>query len=322
MTTKVSVVMSVYNEPKSWIKKCVESILFQTHTNVEFIIVNDGSSKIETRNELNNLASKDERIRLFNNKNIGLTKSLNFAVSKAESEIIFRQDADDWSNRFRIQKQLEILESNLDIILLGTDSVFCNKKGKPLLIKKLPTDHDSILNTFPNGNPFCHGSVCFKKDKFDSVNGYDDEMKYSQDYDLFWRLSKSGKVTNIDEPLYFLRKTGSSISSINGIEQMKYDRLIRMKNAENFFLENKKKHLNLDLKTKENKKKLLIRNGDELLLAGEFLLSFKAYVKAFYYYLDVTGLVKLIRLLLWILLPVVRHKLFLTPHEKYKEREK
>lgn len=322
MKTKVSVVMSVYNEPKSWIKKCVESILSQTHTNLEFIIVNDGSSKIETNNELNMLASKDDRIRLFNNKNNGLTKSLNFAVSKADSEIIFRQDADDWSSRFRIQKQIEILESDSDLILLGTDTVFCNKKGKPLIIKKLPKDHDLILDTFPNGNPFCHGSVCFKKDKFDYINGYDTEMKYSQDYDLFWRLSKLGKVKNIDEPLYFLRKTGSSISSIKGIEQMKYDRLIRMKNAESIFLENEKKHLNLDLKTKENKKRSLIRNGDELLLAGEFLLSFKAYIKAFYSYLDATSLVKLMRLFLWILLPVVRYKLFKTPHEKYKEREK
>ena len=163
MIKKVSVVMSVYNEPKSWIKKSIESILSQSYSNFEFIIVNDGSSNPDTINELNDHAISDKRIKLYNNQNNGLTKSLNFAVSKSESQIIFRQDADDWSTSSRIQKQLKTLEDNSSIILLGSNPVFCNSNGKPLFVKKLPLDHGLIINYFPAGNPFCHGSVCFKK---------------------------------------------------------------------------------------------------------------------------------------------------------------
>ena len=322
MIKKVSIVMAVYNEPKSWLKKSIESLLCQTHKDFEMIIINDGSTNPETLDELDLQSKLDSRIKLFQNSNIGLTSSLNYGVSKCDTNIIFRQDADDWSDHSRIEYQLEYINNDPKLILVGSTPVFCQSNGKPIFKKSLPLDHASILKAFPKSNPFCHGSVCFRKDKFESIGGYDSRIKYSQDYDLFWRLSKIGKVINLNKPIYFLRRTGTSISSTKGNQQIIYDKLIIRKNTHKEFDSIDFNEAENEIRNISDTKLNLLRSGDEFLLAGRFLLSFKAYSKAFYSYLEVKGLLKLLRLIVWILLPLIRHKLFSTPNERYNEREK
>ncbi len=101
----VSVIMSTYNNEKS-IESSVNSILNQTYKNIEFLIIDDFSTD-NTFGILNNLKNSDERIKVYrNSNNIGLTKSLNKLISKSKGTYIARQDADDISLTFRIQKQV------------------------------------------------------------------------------------------------------------------------------------------------------------------------------------------------------------------------
>ena len=108
MLNKISVVMSVYNDEDN-LEKAIESILSQTYTNFEFLILDDSS----TDDSLNVIQKycKDKRVKLYINKqNLGLTKSLNILVNKSEGKYIFRQDSDDISLPKRFEKQIEVLE--------------------------------------------------------------------------------------------------------------------------------------------------------------------------------------------------------------------
>ena len=155
--------MSVYNEQPSLLDECIYSILDQTHKNFEFLIIDDGSTEFNTIQKLDSICAQDNRIKLLRRKNHGLAKSLNYGIQRCNSEIIFRQDSDDWSDKKRIQTQLNFLQENPNCILVGLTPVFCQKNGDPLWMKQLPLTYETIVKAFRIINPFCHGSVCFKK---------------------------------------------------------------------------------------------------------------------------------------------------------------
>lgn len=112
MNSEVSVVMSVYNEPMEWISQSIESILNQSFTNFEFIIINDKPEGKEQIALINEYASQDQRIKIIQNeKNLGLTKSLNIGILHAKSKYIARMDADDISMPNRLKMQYEFMDN-------------------------------------------------------------------------------------------------------------------------------------------------------------------------------------------------------------------
>ena len=125
-TPKVSVVMSVYKEPVEWLHESIDSILNQTFSGFEYIIICDNPEYEEGILLLKGYAKKDNRIRLiFNKENIGLTKSLNIGISIAQGDYIARMDADDISEAKRFEKQLDFFESNPDFDFCSTSfSIF------------------------------------------------------------------------------------------------------------------------------------------------------------------------------------------------------
>ena len=117
---KVSVVMSVFSEPRNWLKKAINSILDQTFSDFEFIIINDNPIRKENYLFLKEIQQKDSRIIIIENKeNIGLTKSLNKGLSVARGTYIARMDADDISFPTRLEKQYLFMEANSGVIACG-----------------------------------------------------------------------------------------------------------------------------------------------------------------------------------------------------------
>lgn len=112
----ISVIMSTYNESKYEIKNCIESVLYQSYSNFEFIIINDNPKDETLKKVLDEYT--DSRIRVYCNKeNVGLVKSLNYALSIARGLFIVRMDADDISKRSRIEDEFNYLvKNNLDIV--------------------------------------------------------------------------------------------------------------------------------------------------------------------------------------------------------------
>lgn len=216
---KVTVLMSVFNDEK-YLMKSIDSILKQTYKDFEFLIVNDGSTDRTTE-----ILKKyrDPRIRIIDNgKNIGLTKSLNKGLEASRGRYIARQDADDISDPYRIEKQVNALEENRLLGLVSSFFKIIDEKGRTLRTVKVPTEEEDILKSILNYNPFCHGSAMFRKEPIERFGGYREFFKYAQDYDLWLRISERYEVRNMGEVLYEWRKSKESISDRKRIEQCQY----------------------------------------------------------------------------------------------------
>jgi len=216
---KVTVLMSVYNGEK-YLREAVDSILGQTFKDFEFLIINDGSTD-KTGEILKSY--NDPRIKIINNeKNIGLTKSLNTGLRLARGEYIARQDADDISLPTRLEKELKFLEQNSNVALVGTDYLFINEKGKVFHVVRCLNGRRKLKEKLLEGNQFGHGSVMMRKECIHRVGTYREEFRFAQDYDFYLRLVEVYDVANISEPLYKWRINISSVSVTKKVLQDRY----------------------------------------------------------------------------------------------------
>jgi len=207
----ITVLMSVYNGQK-YLQEAIESILSQTFTDFEFLIINDGS--IDSSSEiLHKYAQEDNRISIVNNeRNIGLTKSLNKGLRLAKGQYIARMDADDISLPKRLEKQVEFMEKNPCIGLLGTFARAIDIHGKEFAQLRYPESHNEIVLRLIKDNLFCHGSVVFRRECFNKVGSYRELFLSAQDYDLWLRISEHFKTANLPSFLYQLRRSKESIT--------------------------------------------------------------------------------------------------------------
>lgn len=196
-TPKISVVMSVYNGEK-YLREAIESVLNQTFTDFEFIIINDGS----TDRSLEIIQSyDDDRIVLINQENTGLAKALNNGIGISRSDFIARMDADDIAYPQRIQKQYKFLLSNPDYIIVGSNAKTIDKDGYFVRNSNIVTTDEEMKGMLPN-TPFIHPSVMFKKKIFYEAGKYPEYMiNFGEDLVLFNRMAKYGKFANIPEKL-------------------------------------------------------------------------------------------------------------------------
>ena len=219
---KVTVLMSVYNGEK-YLQEAIDSILGQTFKDFEFLIVNDGSTD-KTEEILKSY--NDPRIKIIDNeKNIGLTKSLNKGLKLTRGEYIARMDADDVSMPERLEKEVVFLDNNKNMGLVGTYYFETNENGKVLYITRPLNDSKALKEKLLMINQFGHGSVMFKKECIEKVGLYRREFKSAQDYDLWLRISEKYNIANLPEPLYKRRLNIDSISVNKKKQQDKYAKL-------------------------------------------------------------------------------------------------
>lgn len=224
-TELVSVMLPVYNSEET-IEKSLRSILNQTYKNFEVLLIDDGSNdnSYEICKEYENIYSN---VRLFkNNKNIGLTKSLNLLIKESKGKYICRQDSDDISLPTRIQIQVNTLISqNLDACTTRAQ-VLNQTRVIPNLFFYLP-----LKLAIKYKNPFIHGSLLMKKNVLNEIGNYDEKFKYAQDYKLMSDLLKNGyKCKIIKQPLYELNMK-NNISTLYSKEQEYFAECVR-KNIE------------------------------------------------------------------------------------------
>jgi glycosyltransferase involved in cell wall biosynthesis len=224
----VSVIMACHND-EMYIEKSINSILSQTYKNIELIVVDDSSTD-NTLSILNKFKSKDSRIIIVKNRaNQGLTKSLNKVIKLVKGKYIARHDADDYSDTNRIMSQLKYMKRTSSQIV-GTFCYLVNDIDKVFLLKNKPVNSRKINKQLMLRNCIIHGSTIID---FDSVGGdfyYDERYTYSQDYELWSRLSLKYKITNLAEPLYYLRVHSKSITSTKAFDQLKFARNIAIRN--------------------------------------------------------------------------------------------
>jgi len=211
--------MSVYNGA-NYLKEAVESILNQTFSEFEFIIIDDGS-KDETWDILNNYASSDYRIKLIKNRiNIGLTRSLNKGLVVARGKYIARQDHDDFSEPTRLEKETQYLDMHDSTVLVSCNYDIINSEGK--IVKRTDLRNDTstiywnlIFYNYLGG----HSQVMFRRDPVLKIGGYSESLPYAQDYDLWLRLSKFGHISILPEILLKYRIHDKRVTSTAGDTQ-------------------------------------------------------------------------------------------------------
>ena len=209
----VSIVMPIYNS-ETYLDEAILSIIHQTYKNWELLIINEFGSNEEGKRIINRYAAIDSRIRLIqNSERLGIAESLNEGLRQAKGEYIARMDGDDISLPERIEKQVEFMESNNDILLCGVQvEVFGSEKWD----WKLETDPARIRTDALFYSPCVHPTILFRRDVINKYNVfYNKDYKASEDYDFFTRILEFGEIANLKEVLFKYRLYGTNATYIN-----------------------------------------------------------------------------------------------------------
>lgn len=208
---EVSVLMPVYNGGK-YLAEAIESIGSQSYTDWELIIVDDGSTD-DTAKIISQY--RDNRIYYLRNKqNIGLVATLNKGIEYCSGKYIARMDADDVANPERLSCQVAFMEAHSKYVMCGTNAIVIDTRGNQIgKIRNLKTNNYLQINLLFS-TPFIHPSVMMRREVlFD--NKYNRDFKHSEDYDLWCRISRAGKIANIGKELLKYRWHDTNISVVN-----------------------------------------------------------------------------------------------------------
>lgn len=205
--------MPVYNA-KRYLKEAIESVLNQTYPHFEFIIVDDGSTD-RTLDLLRQYEKKDSRIRVISRSNTGIVRALNDGIEAASGDVIARMDADDIALPARFSRQLERMKSESNLVILGTNFYFIDKSGSIVKSGNVPGDHENIVENIlkGNGGAIIHPTTMIRKDALVKVGGYREEAQFTEDLDLYHRLSHVGRMANLDEVLFKYRIHFNSVNA-------------------------------------------------------------------------------------------------------------
>lgn len=201
MSINISILMCVYNEKISFLKEAVESILSQIKDDYEFIIIDDS----EDKRVINYLIAISKRysniIYKHNNERIGFVRSLNKALELARGKYIARVDSDDIQKSSRFTYQIDFLNNNKDIGIVGSWVEKIDNNGKERGIRILPSGN-KLIKTMMIKNMIAHPSVMIRREIIKILDGYDEKYEKAEDYELWMRaIKKRIKIANIQKPL-------------------------------------------------------------------------------------------------------------------------
>lgn len=228
VSPRVTVLMPVYNGAP-FLTEAIQSILIQSFTDFEFLIIDDGSTDdsvaiIE--------AFKDSRIRLVNNgRNLGLVASLNRGLDLASGDYIARMDQDDISTPERLTRLVSFMDANPSVGVCGSWVRFFPKKHDR--IWKLPDNHEDIKCWQFHTVGVAHPSVIIRKKAF-SEQGlrYDPDFNHVEDFELWGRAINQMQFSNLKEVLLNYRVSDTQICAVYGKEQKELAATIRLKRLE------------------------------------------------------------------------------------------
>ncbi|PQJ44935.1 hypothetical protein BTO00_01800 [Vibrio campbellii] len=261
MDKLVSVIIPVYNAEKT-IKQAIDSICCQTYNNLEIIIVDDGSNdgSLDIINSIH-----DERIRVLRQKNQGISIALNNAIGTASGSLIARMDSDDISRPERIEKQVEFLESHEEVVLLGTAINYIDECSEYIARGFSVTSHKNIINLINRKNPFNHPTVMFRRETFDKVGGYDENLSgLFEDQFLWKKMLSHGKGANLHYPLVHYRLSVDQLTSVVETENYKRIKTRIMNNL---------KYEVVDIQSLRREKEQSIKNVERVVMIKKFATS-------------------------------------------------
>ena len=203
MTKKVTVITCTFNKGE-FNRASTQSIINQTYQDFEYIIVNDGSTD-NTREILDEFTRlNNPQLKIIHQKNKGFVDSLIDTLEGVDTPYIAIHDAGDISHPTRLEKQIELLESNSSIGAVGCHVKKSTHEGKTIRTTK-DKDNKLLINDPQElffGNYYTHGEVTFRRSTYTKAGGYRRFFKYAQDRDLWLRMLEFSRLAKVDSILY------------------------------------------------------------------------------------------------------------------------
>ncbi|MEM7577075.1 MAG: glycosyltransferase [Planctomycetota bacterium] len=219
-TPAVSVVMTVYNRA-DFVPAAIRSILNQTLTHLELIVVDDGSDA-STKTLLRELATTDARLRVIEQDNAGIFVAANRGLRACRAPLVARLDSDDLAEprRLEIQKAFFDNAANQDVVCCGTFMKLIDGQGRFLHVESKPTDDRAIQEDLLRGHcAIGHPSSMMRRGALEQINGYDESFTSAGDLEIFLRLGEVGTLANLEAPLTRYRLHAQSVSEAKGTTQ-------------------------------------------------------------------------------------------------------
>lgn len=199
---KISVILTTYNGQR-FIKEAIASILKQTLSDFQFIIVNDGSVD-ETEKII--LSIKDDRIEYYLIDHVGHANALNYGLSKCKAELTSIIDHDDIASPEKFQMQFDLFNKNDNVGVIGSVYSFIDENGKLLNRINVPLVNNEIKEKLLYRDVICHSGVMYKTKLIKDVGGYYQKYDVASDYELWLRIVNKTDFLNIRECLMRTRK--------------------------------------------------------------------------------------------------------------------
>lgn len=211
----LTVYMPVFNAAK-FLDQSISSILDQTFSHFEFIIVDDASTDNSWK-IIKSYAKKDKRIIAIKNKiNLGVSLTSNIAISQAKGKFIARTDADDISTPDRLQKQLNYLKKHPQTIIVGGQCNIIDEDNHLIGLKKFPTQSSQIEKMIFWASPIQQGFVMINRSLLPkNFSWYSPSKLTAEEIDLYFQLLKYGQFANLPDNLYYYRQVSTSLSHQN-----------------------------------------------------------------------------------------------------------
>ncbi|WP_207432103.1 glycosyltransferase family 2 protein [Sabulibacter ruber] len=221
----ISVLMPVYNAER-FLKEAIDSILQQTFQDFEFIVIDD-ESKDNSVAIINSYT--DQRIRFIQNeRNLGISATLNKGIQLAKAPIIARMDADDISTPDRLQKQFDYLQANPECVMVSSLVKVVTEDGQFIRVDKFKSKFFYYNLTFSCW--IYHPTVMYRKHAVEEVGMY--TVPYAEDFELFWQLTRKYKFYNLSEILLYYRVTDQSLHQV--LKKKEYEEALQEQLLRNF----------------------------------------------------------------------------------------
>jgi glycosyltransferase involved in cell wall biosynthesis len=192
----VSVVMPVY-QAAEFLAEAIESILAQTHPDLELIAVDDGSTDGSSR-ILEEYAKRDPRLIVHRKRHDGVIRARNAGLALARAPLVACMDADDVSLPDRLAAQISALASRPELVCIGGGFEVIDAGGRLLNRVHPPGDHAAILAMALSGrSPICGSNAMFRRCEVQAIGGYDEAAGFVEDLDLWLRLGEIGQLANL-----------------------------------------------------------------------------------------------------------------------------
>lgn len=208
----VSIVVPVFEPHPVYFRQAIDSVLAQSFTDVEVVIVEDPSPSSGRAM----LAGLDDRrvTHIVNPARTSLPRQHNRALAETRGRFICRFDADDLCEPQRVARELAYLQSHPDVDVVGSWLTVIDEQSGVVGTRRYPTEHAAIVTAMRRFNPIANSSVMFRREVYERFGGWRDSPLPAQDYEWYSRLAAGGvRFANLPEPLVRYRLHGGSIKS-------------------------------------------------------------------------------------------------------------